>query len=120
MGRPKGTTNRIYSIKEKEMYIKEGLEYGTRTTARKYNISPGMLSNWIKSYKENGDKIIDNKYKKENPLSKYSYKKNYYKNVMTLKVKAIELRVIEQNQTLGYNEGYKANKKTYVAILPVG
>ena len=47
-------------------------------------------------------------------------KKNYYKNVITLKAKAIELRVIEQNQTLGYNEGYKANKKTYVAILPIG
>ena len=102
MGRPKGTTNRIYSIKEKEMYIKEGLEYGTRTTARKYNISPGMLSNWIKSYKENGDKIIDNKYKKENPLSKYSYKKNLT-DIEKLQYQNMKLRIENERLKKGYH-----------------
>ena len=74
MGRPKGISgkpNRRYSKEEKEKYIKEALEYGTRPTSRKYNIGCGMLCNWIKSYHENGNKVIDNKYKRSNPLAKF-------------------------------------------------
>ena len=34
-----------------------------------------MICNWIKSYKNNENKVIDNKYKSGNPLSKYQAKK---------------------------------------------
>ena len=69
--RPKGGRNRNYTIKEKEKIIEEALEIGIGPISRKYKISKGMVCNWVKKYKENGNKVIDNKYKRGNPLAKY-------------------------------------------------
>ena len=54
MGRPKGGINRNYTIQEKEKIIIEAFELGISPTARKYEISKGMLYTWVKKYKDNG------------------------------------------------------------------
>ena len=53
MGRKKGTVTKYYEKELKIKLINEALDNGINLTARKYNISQGMLCNWIKSYKTN-------------------------------------------------------------------
>jgi len=104
MGRPKGSggkINKTYSKEEKEQYIKEALEYGTRPTARKYKIGCGMLCNWIKSYHENGDKVVVNKYKIRNPLVKYQKKKSLTEKEQ-LEYEIMKLRIENERLKKGY------------------
>ena len=101
MGRRKGMQVKFYDKEEKEKYINEALEYGTRSTARKYNMSPGMLCNWIKSYHENGDKVIDNKYKRNNPLAKYSRRKKLTE-LEQLEYEVMKLRIENERLKKGY------------------
>lgn len=101
MGRPKGGVNRIYAIQEKEKIIKEALELGIRPTARKYEISKGMVCTWVKKYKENGDKVIDNKYKRGNPLSKYQNKKDLT-DMEKLQYENMKLRIENERLKKGY------------------
>lgn len=104
MGRPKGTSgkpNKVYSKEEKEKYIKEALEYGIRPTARKYDIGNGMLCNWIKSYHENGNKVIDNKYKRSNPLAKFQKKKELTEKEQ-LEYEIMKLRIENERLKKGY------------------
>ena len=101
MGRPKGGTNKNWTKNVKEKIIKEALDNGIRNTARKYMISNGMICNWIKSYKENGDKVIDNKYKCGNPLSKYANKKSLTETEK-LELEIMKLRIENERLKKGY------------------
>ena len=56
--------NRVYSFGLKQRIINEVLldKQSIQSTAIKYGLSsPGMLVNWIKSYKENGYTIVNNR-----------------------------------------------------------
>lgn len=101
MGRPKGGINRNYTKQEKEKIIIEALEDGIRPIARKYEISKGMVCTWVKKYKENDDKVIDNKYKRGNPLSKYSKKKNLTE-MEKLQYENMKLRIENERLKKGY------------------
>ncbi len=101
MGRHKGTPTKNYKKEEKEKIILEALKNGQNLTGRKYQISPGMICNWIKSYKENGDKVIENKYKKGNPLSKYQNKKNLTE-MEKLQYENMKLRIENERLKKGY------------------
>ena len=101
MGRKQGTITNNYTIEEKEKYIKECLEVGINFTARKYNMSAGMLCNWIKSYEKNGNKVIDNKYKRRNPLSRLQQKKNLT-DIEKLELENMKLRIEIERLKKGY------------------
>lgn len=47
------------------------------------------------------------------------YKNIQFKNTFSLKSEVIQINTLE-NETLGYNKSYKANKKEYIAIVPIG
>ncbi len=100
-GRPPGGINRNYTIKEKEKIIEEALEIGIGPIARKYKISKGMVCNWVKKYKENGNKVIDNKYKRGNPLAKYNKKKNLT-DLEKLEYENMKLRIENERLKKGY------------------
>ena len=69
--------------------------------ARKYQISAGMICNWIKNYQENGNKVIDNKYKRGNPLSKYQHKKELT-DMEKLQYENMKLRIENERLKKGY------------------
>lgn len=101
MGRKKGTLTKYWSKEEKEKIILEALEEGTNPIARKHTISPGMISNWIKSYKENDNRVLDNKYKRGNPLSKYQARKNL-NDIEKLEYENMKLRIENERLKKGY------------------
>lgn len=101
MGRKKGTETNYYEKEFKEKIIKEALSEGIQSTSRKYKISAGMICNWIKSYQENGNKIIDNRYKRGNPLVKYSSKKNLTE-LEKLQYENMKLRIENERLKKGY------------------
>lgn len=101
MGRKKGTPTRYYSIKEKEKIINEALDIGINPTARIYDMSSGMICNWIKSYQENNNTVVDNKYKRGNPLSKYSRKKSLTE-IEQLEYENMKLRIENERLKKGY------------------
>ena len=92
---------RYYSIEEKQQIIKDALSNGVNPTARKYNISSGMISNWIKSYRENNNTVVDNKYKRGNPLVKLSKKKNLTE-IEKLEYENMKLRIELERLKKGY------------------
>ena len=102
MGRKKGTNTNYYENDFKEKVILESLEFGNNFTARKYQISAGMVCNWVKSYRENGNKIIDNKYKRGNPLAKYSNKKELTE-LEKLQYENMKLRIENERLKKGYH-----------------
>lgn len=101
MGRKKGTVTNYYTKEEKEKYIKEALAFGVRATGRKYKISNGMISNWIKSYQENGQVVVDNRYKRGNPLSRLQKKKNLTEKE-ELELEIMKLRIENERLKKGY------------------
>lgn len=101
MGRKKGTPTRFWSVEAKERIILEALENGLTKTSRKYDASPGMVSNWIKSYQENNNKVVDNRYKRRNPLSKYQNKKSLSK-LEELEYQNMKLKIENERLKKGY------------------
>ena len=102
MGRKKGTMTNYYEKEVKIKLINEALDNGINLTAKKYNISQGMLCNWIKSYKTNNNIIIDNKYKRGNPLSKYARRKNLT-DMEKLQYENMKLRIENERLKKGYH-----------------
>lgn len=101
MGRKKGTVTNYYEKEFKVKLINEALDNGINLTAKNYNISPGMLCSWIKSYKNNNNVIIDNKYKRGNPLSKYANSKNLT-DMEKLQYENMKLRIENERLKKGY------------------
>ena len=71
MSRPKGGNNKTWTQDEKlrivQRYFEEGIGY--RLLAREEGISCGMLSTWVKKYREEGTDGLINKKKTGNPFS---------------------------------------------------
>ena len=42
------------------------------------------------------------------------------KPVVTLKAKILQIKLLEKNQFIGYNQTYKTKKKTWIAIIGIG
>ena len=64
----------------------------TPQISKEYDISQGMIINWIKKYKEFGYEGLVNKKKPGNPLSKYNNKKDLTKEEQ-LKYENMKLRI---------------------------
>ena len=102
-GRTKGGKNRYWSKEDKYKIIKPILEFekSSREVTRETGISNGMISNWIKKYKEKGINGLENKRKPGNPLSKYSKRKNLTE-LEQLQYENMKLRIENERLKKGY------------------
>ena len=103
MGRTKGGTNRYWPKEEKLRMISRVLnDYeSTWDVSRSENISNGMLNNWIKAYKEQGECGLECKRKPGNPLMKYSRRKELSK-IEQLEYENMKLRIENERLKKGY------------------
>ena len=103
MGRPKGGTNKYWSADEKYRIIQPIIEFekSSSQVTRETGISNGMLSTWIKKYKDNGIEGLVPKKKPGNPLSKYSSRKNLTE-MEQLQYENMKLRIENERLKKGY------------------
>ena len=103
MGRPRGGTNKYWTAEDKLKIIKPILDFeiSTNQKAREMDLSAGMITNWIKSYKENGIEGLVPKKKPGNPLSKYSSRKNLTE-MEQLQYENMKLRIENERLKKGY------------------
>ena len=94
MSRIRKEANRVWSKEKKKEIIDEMLVNGASSTflSKKYDISQGMIINWLRKYEKDGIDGLENKKKPGNPLSKYSKKKNLTKEEQ-LEYENMKLRI---------------------------
>ena len=78
MSRIRKCSNRYWSKEEKFKIINKGILNckSSTTVAKEYDISQGMIINWIRKYEKDGIEGLENQKKSGNPLSKFNNKKN--------------------------------------------
>lgn len=103
VGRKKGGKNRYWSKEEKLKLVQRVLENyeSTWDVSRSENISNGMLNNWIKKYRELGEKGLENKRKPGNPLTKYACRKKL-SELEQLEYENMKLRIENERLKKGY------------------
>lgn len=103
MGRPKGGKNKYWTAEDKLKIIKPILDFeiSTNQKAREMNLSAGMITNWIKSYKENGFEGLKAKKKPGNPLSSLMNKKEL-SDIEKLELEIMKLRIENERLKKGY------------------
>lgn len=96
---------KFYTAEEKLEYLKlilEG-EYSQQEIARQNNMSVGMLSTWMKKYREGGLQALENKRKPGNPLSKYQRRKKLTP-MEELEYENMKLRIENERLKKGYSK----------------
>lgn len=103
MGRIRKGKNRIWSADDKLKIINENLINFKLTPqiSKEYDISQGMIINWIKKYKEFGYDGLVNKKRPGNPLNKYANKKNITKEEQ-LEYENMKLRIENEMLKKGF------------------
>ena len=103
MARIRKEPNRYWSKEDKLKIINEVLLNckSTEQVAKEYDISGGMLRNWIIKYNQYGEDSLKNKKKPGNPLMKYSAKKNLT-DIEKLQYENMRLRIENERLKKGY------------------
>ena len=103
MTRIRSEKNRAWSADDKLKIINENLINfkSTPQISREYDVSQGMVSNWINKYKKFGYDGLINKKKPGNPLAKYCNKKNLTKEEQ-LEYENMKLRIENELLKKGY------------------
>ena len=103
MARIRKEPNRYWSKEDKLKIINEVLldSKSSEEVAKEYDISGGMLRNWIIKYNQYGEDSLENKKKPGNPLMKYSAKKNLTE-VEKLELENMKLRIENERLKKGY------------------
>ena len=103
MGAPKGKKRKYWTAEEKFKIIKPILDFeiSSSQVTKNTGISNGMISNWIKSYKENGYDGLKPKKKPGNPLSSLMNKKNL-SGTEKLELEIMKLRIENERLKKGY------------------
>ena len=103
MGRIRKEKNRYWTSNDKLKIINEVLIdfKSSIEVSKRYDISQGMIINWIRKYKEEGIKGLENKKKPGNPLSKYSNKNNL-SETEKLQYENMKLRIENERLKKGY------------------
>ena len=103
IGRPKGGTNRYWSMEEKLRIVKRVLNKheSTLEVSNSENISNGMLNNWIKKYLQEGESSLENKKKPGNSLQKYQARKELT-DLEQLQYENMKLRIENERLKKGY------------------
>lgn len=115
MSRPKGGTNKYWTKEEKLKIVQEVMKSGLMETCRKKNIYFGMVTNWVKKYKEEGENGLINKKKPGNPLCKYSSKKELTREE-NLEFENMKLRIELERLKKGYIVKGVGQNKEYISI----
>ena len=99
----KGQKFKQWSAEEKYKLIEPllNMEKGSRTYSREIGINSGLLYSWIKKYRENGIKGLENKRKPGNALAKYSSKKKLTKEEQ-LEYENMKLRIENEMLKKGF------------------
>ena len=99
MGRPKGGTNKSYSVEEKLRLVKRMLEGETgRKLKKETGVEHSLIHKWTKQYIEGGNQPLVNKRKPGNPLAKYVNKKELTPTEeLEYKVKLLERELMKKN-----------------------
>lgn len=103
MGRIRTEPNRNWSKEEKKKIIDEVLLNGKSSwsVSKEYDISQGMIINWIRKFEKEGINGLENKRKPGNPMCKYSSKKNLTE-VEKLQYENMKLRIENERLKKGY------------------
>jgi transposase-like protein len=107
MGRPKGSIskkpNNYWSKEAKLEYVQLIMkgEASMSELSRNNQISLGMLSMWVRRYREGGVEALENKRKPGNPLSKYQSKKQLT-DLEKLQYENMKLRIENERLKKGY------------------
>lgn len=103
-GRPKGGKNKYWTAEEKYKMIKPILDYKLTSgeVTRRTGINNGMLSVWVRKYKENGMEGLKNKNKPGNPLAKIYSRKNFENREEELEYENMKLRIENERLKKGY------------------
>ena len=103
MARLRKEPNRYWSKEDKLKIINEVLINckSSEEVAKEYDISSGMLRNWIIKYNQYGESALENKKKPGNPLVKYSSKKNLT-DIEKLQYENMKLRIENERLKKGY------------------
>ena len=115
MGRPKGGTNKTWSVQEKFAVIKPITEgtISAEQRAKDLNIkSSGMVRKWVKLYLDGGFSALENKRKPGNPLQKYQARKELTE-IEKLEYENLKLRIENERLKKGYTskEADQAKRK---------
>ena len=103
MARIRKEPNRYWSKEDKLKIIIEVLIKckSTEEVAKEYDISGGLLRNWIIKYNQYGESSLESKKKPGNPLMKYSSKKNLT-DIEKLQYENMKLRIENERLKKGY------------------
>ena len=103
MARIRKEPNRYWSKDDKLKIINNVLIDGksSQEVAKEYDISGGMLRNWIIKYNKYGESSLENKKRPGNPLCKYSNRKNLTE-MEKLQYENMKLRIENERLKKGY------------------
>ena len=103
MARIRKEPNRYWSKEDKLKIINEVLIKckSPEEVAKEYDISGGLLRNWIIKYNQYGESSLESKKKPGNPLMKYSSKKNLT-DIEKLQYENMKLRIENERLKKGY------------------
>ena len=103
MGRHKGGKNKYWSKEDKLKVINRVLsgEVSASELQKTEGISSGMISNWIKKYREYGEQGLINKKKPGNPLSRFQNSKSLTE-LEQLQYDNMKLRIENSRLKKGY------------------
>ena len=104
MGRKKGGSNKYWDAEEKYKILKPiiNFEKSSSQVTKETGISNGMISNWMKKYKENGFEGLKNHKKPGNPMAKYYTKKYFESKEEQLEYENMKLRIENERLKKGY------------------
>lgn len=119
MGRPKGNLGRKWLKETKISIVNEVLldNQSPSKVAKKYKLSEGLLSTWIKTYLENGEEAFNKNYSKggNNPLVKFQKKKELTKEEQ-LEFEILKLRIENERLKKGYLVEGVGQEKEYITL----
>ena len=115
MGRPRGGKNRNYTPEYKLSIAKRHIERyeSLNDIARDENLSPGMVANWCKAYRDNGIDGLKPK-RKGNPFNKLLSKS--LTKEQRLELENLKLRIDNERLKKGYQVKGGGVNKEYVIL----
>lgn len=94
--------NRYWSKEDKLKIISEVMQGKSISEVSKaYDISTGMLTNWIRSYNEHGEAALENRRKPGNPMAVYARKKELTE-IERLHYENMKLKIENERLKKGY------------------
>lgn len=103
MPRKRKEANRMWVKEEKKKFVDMVIidNMSTHDVEKKYDLSYGIVSKWVRQYISGGIDALESKKKPGNPLAKYSNKKNLTE-LEKLQYENMKLRIENERLKKGY------------------